>query len=436
MRLDPPLTYRGAQRFAYREATKQLRHDDPAVATAIRDHLWRLRVAGLAMFNRGAQSVGDEDLGNDLKALGRGHHGERAAVLGQRTIGQFFFMHAAESDADDQRRAQASYEFLHATFGEFFVADHLVGELGRLAGPELHPDVNDDLLHALISQQILAKRPSVPAFVTELAAHLPEDRRERIVALIDQLVAGARQRPPSVRFTDYTPMGVDRLREMAVYTANLVLLRAAIDSPFPVPGWEQWDSLVHLWRAGLDNESWIAVLRTVERVGDTLTTEIPERTSWIYAVMAARLRGDTHDEQILQYGSAAARGVYDSGGDNPVELIISALIGLASAHDEAWTDLPRPAPARNRRSRGVVAPSPPADRVEPLHPRGRRQHPPGGADLAPRASRSRPLRLRRDHRGDPSRSVPASSAQRGQRSFDRTPPAGARAGSPHRGPDA
>ncbi|MBM2615904.1 NACHT domain-containing protein [Actinoplanes sp. LDG1-06] len=318
------------ERFAYREATKQLSSDDPALPGAIQEHLWRLQVAALAMFNRGAQSVSDEDLGNDLKALSRGHAGVRASDLGQRTIGQFFFVHADRSDAHDERRAQASYEFLHATFGEFFVAEHLLNELDRLAGPTLHPDVNDDLLHALISQQALAKRRSVLTFVTELSDLLEVDRRERIVALLDQLRAGARRRPPSARFNEYVPMGVDRLRELAVYTLNLLLLRLAIKSPAV----ESDTSLVSLWQAGLDPDVWNAVINSIARNGDTVTMELPYRNSWVYNVMAARLRGDAYEERVLQYGKAAMDGFFDSSAEKPIELINSALIAMVAGHPD------------------------------------------------------------------------------------------------------
>jgi hypothetical protein len=323
------------QRFAYREATKLLSHDDPHLSTALDDHLWRLRVAALAMFNRGAQSVTDEDLGNDLRALRRGAGPGRAADLGQQTIGQFFFVHSAEADTHHRRRAQASYEFLHATFGEFLVADHLLSELERLASGGVHHDVSDDLLHALSSQQVLAKRRSILDYVTELAELLPAGRAAQIVALLDQLIAGARQRPPSVRFTEYTPMGVDRLREMATYTANLILLRVTTESPMPLPPRKEWSPLVDLWQSGLDIESWASLLQTIHRNGDVLSLEVPFRRSLVYAVAEAGLHGDTDQEQILQIGQSVFSGWFDSYSDRPIILMIAHLAGAAAGHDEA-----------------------------------------------------------------------------------------------------
>jgi NACHT conflict system protein/NACHT domain-containing protein len=316
------------QRFAYREITKQLGDDDPAVPAAVKEHLRRLRVAALAMFNRSAQSVSDEDLGNDLKTLSRGYLSDRAADLGQRTIGQFFFVHADQSDTHDERRAQASYEFLHATFGEFFVAEYILDEIVSLAGPGLHPDINDDLLHALISQQVLTKRPTVLTFFTELSELLSQDRRQQVAALLDQLRAGARQRPPSVRFNEYTPIGVDRLRELATYTANLTLLHLAVESPITEPD----SSLTYLWQAGLDGESWNSLLYSVFRHNETLTTDIPDRRSWASGFMSAMLRGDDFEAELLQYGHAAWDGYFDTYS-SPADLLIYGLVGTAVGHD-------------------------------------------------------------------------------------------------------
>ena len=87
--------------FARREAVKDIgigRYPRPdELEQRVRDHLDRLEIAALAMFNRGRQDIGEEELGRDLEILDpRLMERSRPVEAGQRIIGEFFFVHAAE----------------------------------------------------------------------------------------------------------------------------------------------------------------------------------------------------------------------------------------------------------------------------------------------------------------------------------------------------
>jgi hypothetical protein len=138
--------------FARREARRNTRdYVGTELEHHVQDHLDRLAVAALGMFNRGRQHISEDELGADLAALHNGLLGSpRPNEAGQRVIGEFFFVHAAEartptsaSEADcssPERRlvassgqAHRSYEFLHAIFAEYLVASHLMAELLDIA---------------------------------------------------------------------------------------------------------------------------------------------------------------------------------------------------------------------------------------------------------------------------------------------------------------
>jgi hypothetical protein len=141
------------ENFARREAGKDLGRDLRAdeLDKRAQDHLDRLAIAALAMFNRGRQDISEAELGADLTALGpdpRPREASRPVEEGQRVIGEFFFVHAAEartltgpSEAEpDQARAlshreppRRTYEFLHATFGEYLAASRVMSEIEDMA---------------------------------------------------------------------------------------------------------------------------------------------------------------------------------------------------------------------------------------------------------------------------------------------------------------
>ncbi|MFI7127363.1 NACHT domain-containing protein [Nonomuraea sp. NPDC050153] len=307
----------------------------------VREQLWRLAVAAFAMFNRGRQNVTDAELGADLLALDeQSSSSSRTDEVGRRLIGQFFFVHTAEARAPGADTRQ-SYEFMHATFGEYLMAAQAIELLGELAA-ETTPrrgarDLNDNLLFALLSHQPLSNRRTILTFVEELADELPAEQRERIASALTALIAGHRRRFGSERYADYRPTPTDRVRQLAAYSANLVtllvLLRDSVELDELWPDSEneraRWRSMVTLWMSGLDTAGRQSILSTLRLDGDSV--EISEQpNAQLVAdapdVMYARLVGDTALERRLRFGHSSVGGLqYSSPGDSWADIVKSSI---------------------------------------------------------------------------------------------------------------
>ncbi|MDR6321485.1 NACHT domain-containing protein [Actinoplanes couchii] len=234
----------------------------------------RLSIAAFGMFNRQRQHVTEADLERDLEVfLGRddnhAHGFESPASRAHRTVAGFFFVHVSRVDeySEDPRR---TYEFLHATFGEFLIAERalllLDGYSRRLAehrtDPAYHEAPDDSLLRALLSYQPLTLRKPIIEFASALASQMESTRREEQLEALRRLLATARTRAFG-RYQRYEPTPPDVVTACATWTANLVVLACLIDagsgdpSRLPPPGaspnhW--WDATVRLWQAGLAEE--------------------------------------------------------------------------------------------------------------------------------------------------------------------------------------
>jgi hypothetical protein len=236
--------------------------------------LWKLGLVAFGMVNRGQQHLHERDLLDDLSALhglttpGLARPGGRdlSRVLdpARRLIGRFFFVHTAEADGGSAGR---SYEFLHATFADYLIAQHLIEQLRQLHQAYNRPasqQWDDDLLFALLSHRVLATTGSRSIdFFAEEAATEPG-----IPWVLEQLVKGAQDRWSRGRFDRYDPSGGTYLHRMAAYTANLVLLRIAcsedpVDLDFLCPDGAEltawWPTQVGLWRSALPASDLAAV---------------------------------------------------------------------------------------------------------------------------------------------------------------------------------
>ncbi|NUW32839.1 hypothetical protein HTZ77_15555 [Nonomuraea sp. SMC257] len=255
--------------------------------------LVRLGAVALSMFARGRPVVAETALNRDLPALcGTGEHRDDASVdWAQQVTGRFFFVHKNEArPADDRAR---SYEFLHATFGEFLVAwlaVYAVRDLVRrhaLAEDELTGPPDDDLLYAITSFSCLAERAPVVGFATELLRALPGPERSRAAEALAGLVRGALYERRRRSFTEFVPVRHPVTRRLAAYSANLVLLLVAV-SPEPVSVKEvlgdedhfaQWRGYAHLWKSQLGPDGWHGLIRVVparRNMGDIELGGIPE----------------------------------------------------------------------------------------------------------------------------------------------------------------
>jgi hypothetical protein len=351
--------------FARREVLKDpdVSPNQPDFESLVLDHLERLSVAALAMFNRGVQFVTDIDLGLDISSLQEtGTAPADAVELGQRLIGEFFFVHSAEvtlvkRSVDVEGVVRRTYEFLHATFGEYFVAQRVVDTLrsmaaaggGRAAAPE------DDFLAAILSHQPLAGRDSVLQFLMELFGSLPVACQGDVVALLPAVLARYRQRRSSGGYAGYQPTQPDLPRELATYSANLVMLQVAFSRVLATDvGLEalftgdladaerEWRSIVCLWRAGLEAEGWHAMVAGLELNEGRLSLRAgsidlrPEFDEFYFA----RLMGNPASADQVRYGAAIRDGSVLRDEDwvtTMLSWIVPARAGLA-----AEVVLPRP----------------------------------------------------------------------------------------------
>ncbi len=370
--------------FARREAAKELDlgHDPhpDELEQRVRDHLARLEIAALAMFNRGRQDIGEEPLGKDLEALDpRLMERSRPAEAGQRIIGEFFFVHAPEArmltgagerTAGPGRQPAAfeqsrrSYEFLHATFGEYLVARRVIDELVEAAekacaGRRGPTEPDDDLLYALLSHQALAARKTMLDFAEEIFTGLSDMERPRVLEVLEVLIRTYRNRHGSDKYTTYRPVPPDQVRQLAYYSANLVALRVVLKPTsegvpleklvrVPDNAMDEWHTTPDLWRASLDVDALQAMLTTIELIGmpPRLRANTERNLALIpFEISLARLIGDQATETRLRYGTAIVDEVaYYSEGDSWRDVMASWLIPMIAGRSAGPTFF-KPSPA-------------------------------------------------------------------------------------------
>lgn len=270
-------------RFAWREVTKAATgYPDSHLAVLVEEELLRLSLVAFAGFNRGRQWVTEADLDADLPVLLRtGSAGpttsvRRALTIGETVLGRFFFIHEARARRDGQ--ALQTYEFLHATFGEYLAARALERELGDLVEDDLRQSrrsrvapTDDDFLHALLSFSAISQRRTTLDFLTDRLAGWDEQRRNALRAILLDLFRRALEPRDRGRFADYAPTPLSVPARHAVYSANLVLLLVAMGSPFTTNDLfpeaddriEEWRRLTLLWKSQLRPDAWSRLVGTL-----------------------------------------------------------------------------------------------------------------------------------------------------------------------------
>lgn len=273
-------------RFAMREVRKtRAGLPEPELRAAVEEELRRLSVVAFGMFNRGQQWITEPDLDADLAALLGARSGPLTGArtpLGpaESTLGRFFFIHRAEAQRDDRRLR--TYEFLHATFGEYLVARltwqalHGLNAMAQAAAanPLAVVPLNDGFPHALLAHTPLSSRRPVPTFLTELAEATAPDVRAQLATLLIRLYRDAPGAHPTRSHGDYQPRPMTVPAQHAAYRANLLLLTVitkgrlraselygeAEEEPGVVRHWRS-DAL--LWRSQLSTEDWTGLVDTL-----------------------------------------------------------------------------------------------------------------------------------------------------------------------------
>lgn len=249
--------------------------DDEAQARAERE-LQRLSLVAFALHNRRRQWVSAAELDEDLTALlGRASaeaSGFRTPLgAAEVTLGRFFFVQRAQSVRDG--RVLATYEFLHATFGEYLVvrlALHvLTGLLAHRPSLSLaERSVDDDLAYTLLSYAPLSSRQML-RFAGSMVRRIPAAERERLADLLITVLRqhGQRTHEPHRAYRPVRYPASPGLRTSArhgIYGANLVLvillLKGSVTAGELFPSWDDhagaWHRHVLLWRSAFDEAQW------------------------------------------------------------------------------------------------------------------------------------------------------------------------------------
>ncbi|GAT66961.1 signal transduction protein with Nacht domain protein [Planomonospora sphaerica] len=242
---------------------------------AVEHELLRLSVTAFAMFTRGRQWVTLEELDTDLAVLlptsnTAASTGFQAPLCeADLAIGGFFFVH--RSQAVQNRRELRTYEFLHATFGEYLVARLFHQILVDLANQEERtssllggPGPRDGLLHALSSFTVLTTRLPILDFLKRLVGE--DDRLKPLLIRLFQ----SREERTDRSYESYRPVpGLSEITRQACYWANLTILAAYLCEGLGMSGLcrpgedpiRLWQSLALLWRSVLTPEQWGSLIQ-------------------------------------------------------------------------------------------------------------------------------------------------------------------------------
>ncbi|MEU8887844.1 hypothetical protein [Streptomyces sp. NPDC048442] len=259
--------------FAVREIGKS---GDGLTAHQLADkserELERLSLIAFGILNRRRQWITAAELEEDLIAL-LGRSAAAAATDFRHTplkqaeiaLGRFFFVQKAQAVQDE--RQLTTYEFLHATFGEYLVArlsvvllDQLLDHRPALSIGRTH--VDDELMYALLSYALLASR-QMTRFVEARIGHLAPERRERLGELLISVMDDARNRVEH-KFADYRPIPRATAARHGKYEANLMMLTVLLTGgvttselfPAATDPAGVWPHRVQLYRSALTEQEW------------------------------------------------------------------------------------------------------------------------------------------------------------------------------------
>ncbi|MEU3645008.1 hypothetical protein AB0E59_16625 [Lentzea sp. NPDC034063] len=256
--------------FARREVTKDDADRSPAdLDRDVEYELDRLSVVALAMFNRGAQWIAEHEVTADLAQLLEVDSPDR--LVGRRTplsagetvLGRFFFVQKTEAMRED-KTALRTYEFLHATFGEYLVARFVWNRLAELreedrARPRRKAVADDAEFYPLLSYTALVTSKPVLDFLREFAAR---SDRDGLFDLVSRLFA-TRDDTRKER-GDYSPVELTDSARDAKYSLNLVVLALALREKLFADelgvSVDDWQRLALFWKSRLSSGEWASVV--------------------------------------------------------------------------------------------------------------------------------------------------------------------------------
>jgi hypothetical protein len=250
---------------------------------AVERELLHLSVVALAMFTRSRQWVSETELDSDLPAL-LGEPGDQVVARGLRApltaaqvvVGRFFFIHEAQATRDNT--LLHTYEFLHATYGEYLIARLVTRELEDLADAAMfsaartrREPVDDAFLYALLSYIPLTMRGTVVAFAAERMRAMPSKRRQQLHEVLLGLFSHSLEPRRDSRYGDYVPVQISSPARYAGYSANLAVLAAmterGVTGSSLFPGARdpvaEWRKIAMLWRSQLPREGWDGMIDAI-----------------------------------------------------------------------------------------------------------------------------------------------------------------------------
>ncbi|WP_433830344.1 NACHT domain-containing protein [Actinoplanes sp. CA-015351] len=268
-------------KFAEREVRRLHRNQlDSAIPGLVEDELLRLSVVAFAMFHRLRLWVTTDELDSDLAGLGLQPQRAQTQAFrgpltaGQEMVGRFFFIQKAQAQRDD--KTLQTYEFLHATFGEYLVARLVVQALTDAAARSrartltLGAGAEDDLLQSLLGYTPLCARATVLPFTAELligsAGVSSAGVREWIVERLRMAVTRPGHTPRA-----YQPIDKRADHWMATYSFNLTMLALACGGELRASelflhakdpaGWLRDQTL--MWRVAVPGSMFLDAMETI-----------------------------------------------------------------------------------------------------------------------------------------------------------------------------
>ncbi|EWM19604.1 NACHT domain-containing NTPase [Kutzneria sp. 744] len=261
--------------FTRREVRKSAETlTDSQVDGLVAREMLYLSVVAFAMFNRNQLWVTEAQLDADLRVL----LGEPSAADSTRLtaaellVGRFYFVYVAQA-VHDQKHLR-TYEFLHATFGEFLVARLVVQELRNLLAAASVSTmwsptsrVDDQFLHATLSYAPITMRRTVVAFIDNMIGD-DETFRDLLLGLF-RAAMQARNHTP---LDEYRPVRASVPGRVAVYSANLFVLLAVAAGEvtsrelFPEADDHaaEWARVAQLWHSQLPSEGWRTLYSSID----------------------------------------------------------------------------------------------------------------------------------------------------------------------------
>jgi hypothetical protein len=270
--------------FAQREISKSDPSLSPeALGRSVEFELTRLSAVAFAMFNRNRQWATQAELDQDLPALLDDRSqpattGMRSPLTaGEVVLGRFYFVHEAQAVRDGARLR--TYEFLHATFGEYLVARLVSHELTELAeAAQVHATrgrvapIDDAFLYALLSSCALSTRTTVLQFLHAQLRDRPVHERELLKEHLLRLFHSALFPRTSHAYDNYRPTVSTVPARHAVWAANLALLAVLVGEevtaqqlfPNSHDGVSWWRQMALLWRSQLTAEGWNGLVHSLD----------------------------------------------------------------------------------------------------------------------------------------------------------------------------